>query len=77
MRLFYSSILAGICWCRAAASPALACRFPIARAAPEIAHAHVMRVEKNGALILTDGRAAMLEGIRLPLGAIMRAAASG
>jgi len=32
----------------------------------EIAHAHVVRVEKNGALILEDGRAVMLEGIRLP-----------
>ena len=29
----------------------------------EIAHAHVMRVEKNGALVLEDGRAVMLEGI--------------
>jgi endonuclease YncB( thermonuclease family) len=33
----------------------------------EIAHARIARVEKNGALILTDGRAVMLEGIRLPL----------
>jgi micrococcal nuclease len=32
----------------------------------EIAHAHVVRVEKNGALVLEDGRAVMLEGIRLP-----------
>ena len=32
----------------------------------EIARAHVMRVEKNGVLVLRDGRAVMLEGIRLP-----------
>jgi hypothetical protein len=33
----------------------------------EIARATIVRVEQNGALILNDGRAAMLEGIRLPL----------
>jgi hypothetical protein len=33
----------------------------------EIAQAKIIRVEKNGALILQDGRAVMLEGIRLPL----------
>lgn len=33
----------------------------------EIANAKIVRVERNGALILNDGRAAMLEGIRLPL----------
>jgi micrococcal nuclease len=32
----------------------------------EIAHARVVRVEQNGALILSDGRAVLLEGIRLP-----------
>jgi endonuclease YncB( thermonuclease family) len=32
----------------------------------EVAHAHIVRVEKNGALILSDGRAVLLEGIRLP-----------
>lgn len=31
----------------------------------EIARAHVVRVEKNGALVLDDGRAVMLEGVRL------------
>jgi micrococcal nuclease len=35
----------------------------------EISNAHLLRVEKNGAIILTDGRAAHLEGIRLPEGA--------
>lgn len=32
----------------------------------EIAGAKVVRVERNGALILSDGRAILLEGIRLP-----------
>jgi micrococcal nuclease len=32
----------------------------------EISRARVVRVEKNGALILSDGRAVLLEGIRLP-----------
>ena len=32
----------------------------------EIATAHVARVEKNGALMLGDGRSVMLEGIRMP-----------
>ncbi|HMH65210.1 MAG TPA: thermonuclease family protein [Rhizomicrobium sp.] len=32
----------------------------------EIARAKVVRVEQNGALILSDGRAVLLEGIRLP-----------
>ena len=49
---------------------------PIARVRVEIAHAHVVRVEKNGALVLEDGRAVMLEGIRLP-GADNAAAALG
>ena len=31
-----------------------------------VANAHVTRVEQDGALILEDGRAAILEGIRLP-----------
>lgn len=35
----------------------------------EIGHARVVRVETNGALVLGDGRALLLEGIRLPLGA--------
>jgi micrococcal nuclease len=32
----------------------------------EIDHAHIMRVERNGVLVMTDGRALHLEGIRLP-----------
>ena len=32
----------------------------------EIAHAHVVRVEQNGVLVLEDGHAVMLKSIRLP-----------
>jgi micrococcal nuclease len=39
---------------------------PDCAGATEIARARVVRVEKNGALILSDGRAVLLEGIRLP-----------
>ncbi|GAA0578259.1 thermonuclease family protein [Rhizomicrobium electricum] len=39
----------------------------------EIADAHIMRVEKNGVLVMTDGRALKLEGIRLPAGPADRA----
>ena len=49
------------------APAALAQRFiPDCAGATEIARARVVRVEKNGALILADGRAVLLEGIRLP-----------
>jgi micrococcal nuclease len=60
--VIYAAILAAI-WLPA---PALAARFiPDCAGNVEIAHAHVVRVEKNGALVLADGRAVMLEGIRL------------
>lgn len=49
------------------ASPALAVTPPACAGGTEISNARIVRVEKNGALILNDGRAAMLEGIRLPL----------
>ena len=32
----------------------------------EIAQTHIVRVEQGGALILNDGRAILLEGVRLP-----------
>jgi micrococcal nuclease len=54
--------LIGICWPAAAAAMPL----PDCAGSVEIAHAHIVRVEKNGALILDDGRAVLLEGIRLP-----------
>jgi hypothetical protein len=60
--LTYWAILAAI-WLPA---PAMAARFIPDCAGPvEIAHAHVVRVEKNGALVLEDGRTMMLEGVRL------------
>jgi endonuclease YncB( thermonuclease family) len=52
-------------------APALArpdCAGPV-----EISHVTVVRVEKNGALILSDGRAIHLEGIRLPHGSADKA----
>ncbi|MFO1249360.1 MAG: thermonuclease family protein [Alphaproteobacteria bacterium] len=39
---------------------------PDCAGAVEISRARVERVEKNGALVLSDGRAVLLEGIRLP-----------
>jgi endonuclease YncB( thermonuclease family) len=39
----------------------------------EISDAHIMRAERNGVLVMTDGRALHLEGIRLPNAAQDRA----
>ena len=50
------------------ALPAFAAERPACAGPVEISSAKIVRVEKNGALILNDGRAAMLEGVRLPLG---------
>ena len=50
-----------------AASPVLAMTPPDCAGGVEISGAKIVRVEKNGAMVLNDGRAAMLEGIRLPL----------
>jgi hypothetical protein len=66
MRLIYFPILAAMCW----ASGASAAIIPDCAGRVEIRGAHVVRVEKNGALVLADGRAALLEGIRLPDGAL-------
>jgi endonuclease YncB( thermonuclease family) len=63
MRLIYLSILAGI-W----AQNAVAATIPDCAGQIEIRGVRVTRVEKNGALILTDGRAVTLEGIRLAQG---------
>jgi len=58
----YAAILAAICPAGAAwAAPIPDCAGPVT-----IAHAHVVRVEKNGVMVLADGRAVILEGIRLP-----------
>ena len=52
---------------------ASAASLPACAGAVEIDRASVVRVEKNGALILRDGRAVHLEGIRMPGGATDRA----
>jgi hypothetical protein len=48
------------------AGPALAMPLPDCAGEVAVAKAHVTRVEQDGALILDDGRVAILEGIRLP-----------
>ena len=58
----YAAILAAMCpW-----ADAYAASIPDCAGQVEIARAHVMRVENNGVLVLRDGRAVTLEGIRLP-----------
>ncbi|GAA0536891.1 hypothetical protein GCM10008941_15710 [Rhizomicrobium palustre] len=59
----------------ALALPAMA-ELPSCAGEHEISSAHVMRIETNGVLVLTDGRALKLEGIRLPGGPQDRAPAS-
>jgi endonuclease YncB( thermonuclease family) len=58
----YGAILAAIC----PLSDAYAAIIPDCAGPVEIAAAKVTRVEKNGVLVLSDGRAIALEGIRLP-----------
>lgn len=60
--LIYGPILALMCWSGDAVAAIPDCAGRV-----EIRDVRVVRVEKNGALILSDGRAIMLEGIRLPL----------
>jgi endonuclease YncB( thermonuclease family) len=62
--LTYAAILAGILLPSGAA--AAAHFIPDCAGHAEFANAQVVRVEKNGALVLADGRVVMLEGIRLP-----------
>jgi endonuclease YncB( thermonuclease family) len=50
------------------AFPAFAADVPDCAGGVEVADAHIVRTERNAALILSDGRAVHLEGIRLPLG---------
>src|ERR1700761_3570884 len=59
----YGLILAGIWF-----TPAWAAARPDCAGGVEIARASVVRVEQNGVLVLSDGRALSLEGIRLPMG---------
>jgi hypothetical protein len=57
----YAAILAAMCpW-----ADAYAASIPDCAGHVEISRAHVIRVEKNGVLVLRDGRAVILEGIRL------------
>ncbi|MEI9989746.1 MAG: thermonuclease family protein [Rhizomicrobium sp.] len=56
-----------------AAAPAHAAVLPSCAGPVEISGTQLLRVERNGAVILTDGRAIHLEGIRLPGGAADRA----
>jgi endonuclease YncB( thermonuclease family) len=56
-----------------AAGPAVAADVAACAGGVEISRARVVRVEQNGALILSDGRALLLEGIRLPQGAADKA----
>lgn len=54
-------ILAGL-----AALPASAAALPSCLPPVEVAQAHAVRVEKNGVIVLTDGRAIKPEGLLLP-----------
>lgn len=56
-----------------AAFPAAAAALPECAGGVEISGAQLLRVEKNGSVVLSDGRALHLEGIRLPAGALDRA----
>jgi hypothetical protein len=51
------------------AMPARAAAVPDCAGGVEISRARVVRVEQNGVLVLSDGRALTLEGVRLPMGA--------
>ena len=53
--------------------PACAGALPSCAGPVEISGGHLLRVEQNGAIVLTDGRAVHLEGIRLPQGPLDRA----
>jgi micrococcal nuclease len=67
-RLVYGAIWASMCWWLVP-NAAFAQRYiPDCAGTPEISHTRIIRVERNGDLILHDGRAVMLEGIRLPEG---------
>jgi hypothetical protein len=68
MRLKYWPIWAVMCLPLDPYAAAAARYIPDCAGRVEIANASVKRVEKNGALILSDGRSVLLEGIRLPPG---------
>jgi endonuclease YncB( thermonuclease family) len=64
LRPFVGGVLLAALWL----APAAAAEIPACAGAVEIARARVVRVERNGVLVLSDGRALSLEGIRLPAG---------
>lgn len=67
-RLIYGAIWASMCW-SLVPNAAFAQRYiPDCAGGAEISQARGVRVERNGDLILRDGRAVVLEGIRLPDG---------
>lgn len=67
-RLVYGAILASMCWWLVP-NAAFAQRYiPDCAGSSEIAQTRIVRVERNGDLILGDGRAIVLESIRLPDG---------
>lgn len=67
-RLVYGAIWASMCWWLVP-NAAFAQRYiPDCAGRPEISQARIVRVEPNGDLILRDGRAVVLEGVRLPEG---------
>lgn len=68
------SLACGLLLAGLAAAPAQAAALPGCAGGVEIARAKVVRVEQNGVLVLSDGRALVLEGIRLPMGAADHAA---
>lgn len=59
--MMYRIVLAAVLCAGAAYGEAPPCAGPV-----EIDNAHIVRVEHNGVLVLSDGRALSLEGIRLP-----------
>lgn len=67
-RLVYGAIWASMCWWLVP-NAAFAQRYiPDCAGSPEISQTRVVRVERNGELILRDHRAVVLEGVRLPDG---------
>ena len=69
------SLACGLVLAALAATPVHAASLPACAGDVEIARAKVVRVEQNGVLVLADGRALILEGIRLPMGTADRAPA--
>jgi hypothetical protein len=59
--------------CCASAIPAAAATLPDCAGTVEVAAAPIVRAERNGVLVVSDGRAAKLEGILLPQGVRDRA----